>query len=119
MPSPTSKYAELTDAVDPALNIEMRHLLIADVFVDGKLYERGINPEGLTLPIPLLTQITAAWACRTAAIEQAQQENSPLIAKAREYEKTTHALLMSINRAVLGLAEPANAGFGFATLGRN
>jgi ABC-type cobalamin transport system permease subunit len=112
-----ARYATLNDAVDPSLFVLERHLLKADVYVDAKLIERGIALTELTLPIALLTEIAATWALRMAAIEGAIDVNSPLISKAREYEKTAETLVKSISREALGLTQAAS-GFGSFTIGR-
>jgi len=113
-----AKYALLADALDPALTVEERHLDKADVFVDALLHERGIDPEAVTLPLALLTELAVAHALRLAAIEGAIGDNSPLIAKAREYEKTAALLAKSLSREALGLAVVSGAGYGNVVLGR-
>jgi hypothetical protein len=113
-------YSELTDYNDPALVIEERHTTKADVYVEMQLAVKAIAPADLSalLPIALLTEIAVAWGCRLAAVEQAIGENSPLLSKAREYEKIAIALSNSITRPALGLTEPVNSGYGFCTMGR-
>jgi hypothetical protein len=113
-----AKYAALTDASDPALTLTATHLLKADVVVDAALRERGINPSDVTLPKALLTELAINYACRIAAIEGAIGENSPLIAKAREYERSAELLAKSISREALGLPVASGSGFGSVVLGR-
>lgn len=113
-----SVYAQLTDAVDAALDVADRHLLKADVYVDAMLRERDIDPDDLSLPIALLTEIAATWALRLAAIEGAMGENSTLIDKAKQYERTADTLIKSISRKGLGLPEVTGAGPGYFSLGR-
>jgi hypothetical protein len=111
-------YSALTDIKDPAIAVTEAHLVGADALVDGTLRNKQIDPDDLTLPIPLLTKLAVAMASREAAIEGAIGENSPLIAKAREYERTIAALEKLISREALGLSYPTGSGFGFVTLGR-
>jgi hypothetical protein len=113
-----ARYLTLGDAVDPALTFDERILSKADVAVDAALRERGINPADVTLPQAVLTELAVNYACRIAAIEGAIGENSPLIAKAREYEKSAALLAQSISRESLGLTVTAGSGFGTVTLGR-
>lgn len=113
-----ANYAELTDAIDPALAFEERHLTKADVFVDAALQARGIAPGDITLPNALLTELCLLYAGRIAAIEGAIGDNSPLIAKAREYEKSAALLSATLSREALGLTVASGAGFGSVILGR-
>lgn len=113
-----AKYATTSDAVDPALVIEERHLLKADVVVDALLHERGIDPADVTLPQALLTELAVNHACRIAAIEGAIGEDSPLIDKAKQYEKSAKLLAQTISREALGLTVEPGAGFGNVVLGR-
>lgn len=113
------KYAELTDAIDPALsNLEERHLLKADVYVDAKLAEIGINPADLILPKPVLTELAAAWALRMAAIEGAMGDGSPLNDKAKQYERNAELLTKTLSREALGLSPVAGSGLGYFAVGR-
>jgi len=113
-----ANYATLLDVSDPALTIEERHLLKADVAVDAALRERGIDPALVTLPQALLTELAVNHACRFSSIEGAIGENSPLIAKAREYKTTIDMLEKSISREALGVAVASGSGFGNVILGR-
>lgn len=112
------KYVNATDLSDPTVAITEKHVASADVYVDARLRERGIDPADLTLPIDLLTEIAGNWAKRVAAIEGAIGENSPLIAKAKEFEKDATTLLAGISREALGLTVPAGAGYGNVVIGR-
>ncbi|WP_024296646.1 hypothetical protein [Methylomicrobium lacus] len=114
-----AKYVNAVDLSDPSLTITEAHADMADVDVDAALRERGIDPAALTLPIALLTQIAGNFAKRHAAIEGAIGDDSPLIAKAREFNGNAVRLLGGINRAALGLAVPAGAGYGNVVLGRS
>lgn len=111
-------YAQLSDCTDPALVMADRHLADADVYVDLALHERGIAPSEVILPQPALTAIAVSWANRQAAIEGSIGEDSPLLDKARQYEATAKTLVAKLNRAALGMAEPAGSGYGVVTLGR-
>jgi hypothetical protein len=113
-----TKYVTYTALSDPALTITESHCASADVYVDAKLRERGIDPADLTLPIALLTEIAGNWAKRVAAIEGAIGDDSPLIAKAKEFEKNAALLLTGISRESLGLTVPDGAGYGNVVLGR-
>lgn len=113
-----AKYVNAIDLIDPSLTITEAHAASADTDVDAALWERGINPAGLTLPIAQLTQIAANFAKRHAAIEGAIGDDSPLIAKAKEFEKDALRLLGGISRESLGLTVPSGAGFGSVVLGR-
>lgn len=112
-------YYALSPYGDPALsNLNEAHCLSADVFVDLQLRARGFDPSFITLPNAALTAIAEAWAKRLAATEGALGEDSPLIAKAREYEKTALTLVNLLTRESLGLSVVGVASFGSATLGR-
>lgn len=114
-----AKYATLFDAVDPVLtNIDERILSKADVAVDAALRERGINPADVTLPQALLTELAVNHACRIAAIEGSMGEDSPLIDKAKQYERSAELLNRSLTREALGLTVATGAGFGSVKLGR-
>jgi hypothetical protein len=109
-----AKYSELTDYTDSMIEIIESYLIDADTFIDLKLFERGINSDDLTLPINVLTQIAVNYAKRLACIEQARDENSPLIPKAREYEKTMNMLLSTLTAESLGIETPAGSGGYFS-----
>lgn len=113
-----SKYAQIADCADSSVTVTQKNVDDADVYVDGVLFERGINPVDVVLPSARLTTLAATWAIRLAAIEGAIGENSPLIAKAREYEKTASQLAGTLSRESLGLSVPTGAGFGNVILGR-
>jgi hypothetical protein len=114
-----ANYATLDDAAgDPALTIDEIILSRADVAVDADLRERGINPSDVTLPQALLTQLAVNHARRIAAVEGSLGDNSPLIPKAREYEKSARQLAASISREALGLTVATGAGFGNVVIGR-
>ena len=112
-------YSTVTTLVDPALsNLSEDHCLGADVFVDLQLRARGFDPALVILPNAALTAIAEAWAKRLAATEGALGEDSPLIAKAREHEKTALTLVNLLTREGLGLSVVGVASFGTVTLGR-
>lgn len=113
-----AKYGDLASAVDPALVVTEEHLLAADVDVDAALWERGINPDSVSLPQALLTNLANKYALKAAAIEGAIGENSPLIAKAREFERDAVRLAKAISRESLGMTVEPGSGFGTVTLGR-
>ncbi|NJA04163.1 hypothetical protein HC024_00180 [Methylococcaceae bacterium WWC4] len=109
-------YLDLTDLSDPSLTFGTDHVTDADVYVDAVLAERGIYRSDVTLPNELLTRIAIYWAKRCAAIEGAIGDNSPLIAKAREYENNAKQLVGTISKKALGITD--SVGFGVVTLGR-
>lgn len=114
-----SKYAQIADCHDPAVTVEDADLQQADVYVDGVLWERGINPADVLLPNDRLRTLAVTWAIRLAAIQGATGDNSPLFDKAKEYQKTADLLAGQITRESLGLAAPAGSGgYGTVTLGR-
>lgn len=113
-----AKYTLLTNVKDPVLVVTEAHLTRADTVVDAQLRSLAINPADLVLPQAILTELATCHALRIVAIESAIGENSPLIAKAREYEKQAAMLLNSITREGLGLTVAAGAGYGMITLGR-
>jgi len=117
-----AKYSDLSDVNDDAsLTIEEAHLLKADIYVDASLIARNITPSELTLPQPLLTELAVNIAFRLACIEQAVSNDrgeSPLIARAREYQKIVDMLLEGLNRQSVGLSLITGTGFGSFTLGR-
>jgi hypothetical protein len=111
-------YVDAVDLSDPALTITEKHCASADVFVNAELRKRGIDPADLTLPIDLLTEIAGNWAKRVAAIDGSIGDDSPLIAKAKEFDKDARLLASSINREALGLTVPTGAGYGNVVVGR-
>lgn len=111
-----AKYVTPFDISDPSLQITDAHCDAADVFVDGQLWERQIDPADVTLPNELLTTIAGYWAKHQAANEGAIGEDSPLFKKAAIFEKDAMRLVNSLNRKSLGIAS-ANA-FGSVTIGR-
>lgn len=115
-----AKYSDLeTDYTDVMIEMIESYLVDADTFIDMKLFDRGIVPDDLDLPIRLLTQIAVNYAKRLACIEQARDENSPLIPKAREYEKTIKMLLDSLTAEALGIVTPAgSSGYFSFDIGR-
>jgi hypothetical protein len=116
-----ANYATLADVLeDLSITVTQTHLTRADVFVDAELIKRGMSPADLTLPKPLLTELAITLAARLACIEQATSAdgNSPLISKAREYQRTIDSLLTGLTREALGLSYPAATGVGSFSLGR-
>jgi hypothetical protein len=107
-----AKYLDLSDCIDPALVVTASHLADADVYVDLQLNAKGIVPADVTLPNTTLTALAVAWAKRQAAIEGAIGENSPLIDKARQLEKTAATLAALLTREALGLANAAGVAYG-------
>ncbi|ASF47000.1 hypothetical protein [Methylovulum psychrotolerans] len=115
------KYAQLTDLPDDAaLTVDEAHLSRADIYIDGELVKRSISPADITLPQPLLTELAVLMASRMAAIEQSvgSDTTSPLIAKAREYQRTIDGLLSSLTREAVGLAYPTTESQVFFEIGR-
>ena len=113
-----AKYVLAADLYDPSLVISESHTLAADVFVDMALQTAGINPGDVTLPNAMLTEIASNWAKRVAAIEGAIGENSPLIAKAREFEKNATMLAEKLSRSALGISTATTAGYSSFKIGR-
>jgi hypothetical protein len=113
-----AKYSVLSAVNDPALVVTEAHLTRADAIVDSQLMALAINPADLTLPQAILTEQATCQALRIAAIEGAIGDNSPLIAKAREYEKQAAMLVGSITREGLGLNVSTGSGYGMVKLGR-
>lgn len=111
-------YVQAVDLMDPALQITEAHCSGADQFVNAALRERGIDPNDVSLPNSLLTEIAANWAKGLSGIEGAIGDESRLIEKAREYQKTAERLLCGISREALGLPVPSGTGFGNVQLGR-
>lgn len=118
-----AKYADLvTDvSLDAAITVTEEHLTQADVFIDLSLAERGFTQDeidGLTLPITALTTIAVAWAKRLACIDGAIGEQSPLLDKAKQFEKTAQVLVSKLTREALGITALETSGFGFFEIGR-
>ena len=91
----------------------------ADVYVDGVLWSRGIDPADVTLPNAQLKTLAVTWAIRLAAISGNMGENSPLVSKSREYEKNAGILAGQITRESLGLAAVSGSGgYGTVVIGR-
>lgn len=111
-----AKYVTKFDISDPSLVITDTHCDEADVFVDGQLWQRGIDPADVSLPNNLLTQIAGKWAKRQAANDGAIGEDSPLWKKAAAFEKDALQLVNSLNKKSLGITTSAT--FGSITLGR-
>ena len=119
-----AKYAALTDIVDPALKTGFNeaYLLKADILVDAALAERNIAPLDIELPNVLLTELAVSHACRLACVDKAIAADSPMIPKAREYERTINLLVTGLTREALGLVDPSAdtaSGYGFFSLGRS
>lgn len=116
-----SKYAQLTDCTDPVIVVTQTHLDDADVYVDGELWGRGINPTAITLPNDRLKTLAVNWAKRLAAIEGAiGGDNSPLIDRAKEYQKTAEILAKQLTHESLGVAVvvSGSGGCGTVVIGR-
>ncbi|MGZ8171808.1 MULTISPECIES: hypothetical protein [Methylobacter] len=113
-----SKYAQVDDCIDPSVTVTQANVEEADVYVDGELWAHGINPADVTLPNARLKTLAVTWAIRLAAIQGAIGDNSLLMDKAKEYQKTADLLARQITRESLGLAVAASAGYGSITLGR-
>ena len=111
-----AKYVTPFDLEDPSLVIKDEHCAEADVFVDGQLWQRGIDPADVTLPNDLLTQIAGKWAKRQAANDGAIGTDSPLWKKAANFEKDALQLVNSLNRKSLGIATTVS--YGSVTIGR-
>ncbi len=111
-----SKYVSVFDIADPALAITESHTQAADVFVDAQLWQHGINPADVVLPHALLTELATLWAKRQAATEGAIGENSPLIDKARAFERDAMRLAGTLTRQSLGIVTTDS--FGSVQLGR-
>ncbi len=111
-----AKYVNAVDLSDPSLVIEEKHALAADVFVDGQLWQREIDPADVTLPNALLTETASNWAKREAAMQGHIGEDSPLLNKAKEFEKNALRLAGSFSRKALGIATTGS--YGSVTIGR-
>lgn len=103
---------------DPSVTVSDTHLLAADGFVDLVLRERGIDPNDVTLPNAILSEIAANWAKRVACVEGAITDSSPLIDKAKQFENSARTLVKMLSRQALGIAEPTGSAFGQVALGR-
>lgn len=113
-----ARYALLTDCTDPSVAVTAMHLDGADVYVDGQLWTRGIDPVGVALPNATLTKLAATWAIQLAAVEGAIGENSPLLDKAKQYRVIAESIAKGITRESLGLTIAAGSGFGGVIIGR-
>lgn len=114
-----SKYAQISDCIDPSVTVMQAHVEESDVYVDGVLWERGINPTEITLPNARLKTLAATWAIRLASIQGAIGDNSLLIDKAKEYQKTADFLTRQITRESLELTVVVSSGgYGTVTIGR-
>jgi hypothetical protein len=116
-----AKYAQITDCVDPAVDVSALNLADADVYVDLALGGVGITPAvaaTITLPNTTLTAIASTWALHLACIQGAMQGDALLSNKAALYKGVAESLIKKLNRTALGLSEPAGTGFGSLTLGR-
>lgn len=113
-----SKYAQIGDCQDPSVTVTQANVEEADVYVDGVLWERGIDPDLITLPNARLKTLAVHWAIRLAAIQGAIGENSPLIDKANAYQKTASLLANQITRESLGVSVSGSSGYATVTLGR-
>lgn len=118
MPKYLDAFIDEERLADPSFTVTDVHLLAADIYVDLSLRERGFNPADVVLPNAVLSEIASNWAKRIAATEGAIGENSPLITKAREFEKNANTLVAKLNREALGLVVPAGVAYGQITLGR-
>ena len=113
-----AKYVNAVDLSDPSLVITETHCEAATVFVDGQLWERGIDPAQVTLPNTLLSEIAGLWAKRQAATEGAIGENSPLIEKARQFERDAVRMVDTISIKSLNITTVTSPAYGSVTLGR-
>ncbi len=113
-----AKYSELTDYTDVMIDVAEHFLIDADTFIDLELNKRSIKLIDVTalLPIALLTQIAVNYAKRLACIEQSRDENSPLIPKAREYEKTIQMLLSGLTAESIGIIADPPSTIGFYSI---
>ena len=114
-------YADVADCTDAALAVEERHIDEADVYVTLSLKERGLSDAdiaAITLPNATLKMIAVAWAKRSAAIEGALGENSPLIDKAKQFKETATTLVNKLTRESVGLETATGAGPAFFKIGR-
>lgn len=111
-----AKYVTPFDLKDPSLVIKDEHCAEADVFVDGELWQRGIDPADVSLPNELLAQIAGKWAKKQAATEGAVGADSPLWKKAATFEKDALQLVNSLNKKSLGIATTGS--YGSVTIGR-
>lgn len=111
-----AKYVTPFDLSDPSLVMSEAHCQEADVFVDGQLWQRGIDPVDVSLPNNLLTQIAGKWVKHLAATDGAIGSDSPLWKKAAAFEKDALQLVNSLNRKSLGIESGTN--YGSVTVGR-
>ena len=105
-----SNYIEPTELTDPTFDVTETHCLAADDYVNSKLWEKGINPQEVTLPSKLLSRIAGYWAKREAAIEGAIGEDSPLLRKATEFEKNAEKMANTIGKKSLGITSAGTFG---------
>ncbi len=110
-------YADIADCTDPVVTVEEADLVNADTAVDSALVARGIDPDDVTLPQPLLTQLAAYYAQSLAAAKAQADEGGPLPRKAEYYRQLYKDTLPGLTRAALGLAVPG-VGYGTVTIGR-
>ena len=99
-------YVIASSISDPALIINETHADAADVYVNMSLHSHGIDPDDVPLPNAILTEIATNWTKRVAAIEGAinfGEGTSPMIGKAREFEKTAELLVSKLSKKALGL----------------
>ncbi len=114
-----SKYAQISDCKDPLATPSQDNMEEADVYVDGVLWSRGINPADVILPNAQLKVLAVAWAIRLAAMQGATGADSPLLDKAEKYKANAKLLESQITRESLGLAAVTGAGgYGTVVLGR-
>jgi hypothetical protein len=114
-----ARYSTLDDIPDDAMiTIEERLLVVADTHVDSILFSKGIKPQELTLPQPVLVQLAVNIAAQQACIEQANGEESPLLAKSRLYQTMITNLSANLTRPLLGLDYPDTGGYATIKLKR-
>lgn len=103
-------YCTTADCIDPAVTANQDNVNSGNVQVDSILRKMGIDPAIVPLPNAILTQMAVAASLRVACVQQALGEDSTLIRKAREYERTIELLEAGLNRAALGIAEDVSGG---------
>ncbi len=114
-----SKYAQVGDCKDPLAIPSQDNMEEADVYVEGVLWARGINPADVTLPNAQLRVLAVTWAIRLAAIQGATGQESPLMDKAEKYKANAKLMEEQITRESLGLPAPTGSGgYGTVALGR-
>lgn len=113
------KYAQIADCKDPALKVTDEHLTNADVLVDGDLSSKGIMASEVDQNHAGLRLLAVFYACQLAATDAIKGENSPMVEKARVYERLAKQQAEKITRAWLGLlASGQTSGFGSIKIGR-